>query len=581
MLSNTATPIYYGKFRDDVLRGKIPVNQEVAMEMRRIDDLIDNPGVYYDDEAVEGWIRFCENELTLTDGSDLYLLDSFKLWGEQIYGWYYYVTRSVFEPYEDGSGGHYVTKEILKRLINKQYLIVARGAAKSMYGSTIQAYYETVDPTTTHQVTTAPTMAQADEVMSPFRTAITRARGPWFKFLTEGSLQNTTGSRANRVKLAATKKGIQNFLNNSLLEVRPMSVDKLQGLRARVITIDEWLSGDVREDVVGAVEQGASKNDDYIIVAMSSEGTVRNSVGDTIKMELMDILKGKVYNPHVSIWYYRLDDISEVNDPSMWIKANPNLGKTITYETYELDKQRAETAPAARNDILAKRFGIPMEGYTYFFTYEQTKPHRKREYWQMPCSLGADMSQGDDFCAFTFLFPLGDDTYGVKTRSYITERTLSRLPLAMRTKYEEFMSEGTLIIMPGTTLNMLDVYDDLDHYVNEIACYSILCFGYDPYNAKEFVERYTTDNGDFGVEKVIQGSKTESVPLGELRDLAEDRKLLFDEELMSYTMGNCITIEDTNGNRKLLKKRYEHKIDNVAALMDAWVAYKLNRDAFE
>ena len=581
MLSNTATPIYYGKFRDDVLRGKIPVNQEVAMEMRRIDDLIDNPGVYYDDEAVEGWIRFCENELTLTDGSDLYLLDSFKLWGEQIYGWYYYVTRSVFEPYEDGSGGHYVTKEILKRLINKQYLIVARGAAKSMYGSTIQAYYETVDPTTTHQVTTAPTMAQADEVMSPFRTAITRARGPWFKFLTEGSLQNTTGSRANRVKLAATKKGIQNFLNNSLLEVRPMSVDKLQGLRARVITIDEWLSGDVREDVVGAVEQGASKNDDYIIVAMSSEGTVRNSVGDTIKMELMDILKGKVYNPHVSIWYYRLDDISEVNDPSMWIKANPNLGKTITYETYELDKQRAETAPAARNDILAKRFGIPMEGYTYFFTYEQTKPHRKREYWQMPCSLGADMSQGDDFCAFTFLFPLGDDTYGVKTRSYITERTLSRLPLAMRTKYEEFMSEGTLIIMPGTTLNMLEVYDDLDHYVNEIACYDVLCFGYDPYNAKEFVERYTTENGDFGVEKVIQGAKTESVPLGELRDLAEDRKLLFDEELMSYTMGNCITIEDTNGNRKLLKKRYEHKIDNVAALMDAWVAYKLNRDAFE
>ena len=581
MLSNTATPIYYGRFRDDVLRGKIPVSQEVAMEMRRIDDLILNPGVYYDDEAVEGWIRFCENELTLTDGSDLYLLDSFKLWGEQVFGWYYYIDRSVFEPNENGRGGHYVTKEILKRLINKQYLIVARGAAKSMYNSTIQSYYETVDPTTTHQVTTAPTMAQADEVMSPFRTAITRARGPWFKFLTEGSLQNTTGSRANRVKLAATKKGIQNFLNNSLLEVRPMSVDKLQGLRARIVTIDEWLSGDVREDVVGAVEQGASKNDDYLIIATSSEGTVRNSVGDTIKMELMDILKGKVYNPHVSIWYYRLDDISEVNDPSMWLKANPNLGKTITYETYELDKQRAETAPAARNDILAKRFGIPMEGYTYFFTYDQTKPHRKREYWQMPCSMGADMSQGDDFCAFTFLFPLGEDLYGVKTRSYITERTLSRLPLAMRTKYEEFMNEGTLIIMPGTVLNMQEVYDDLDHYVNEVACYDVMCFGYDPYNAKEFVERYVIENGDFGVEKVIQGAKTESVPLGELRDLAEDRKLLFDEELMSYTMGNCITIEDTNGNRKLLKKRYEHKIDNVAALMDAWVAYKLNRDAFE
>ena len=581
MLSNTATPIYYGKFREDVLRGRIPVNQEVAMEMHRIDDLIDNPGVWYDDEAVNGWIRFCESELTLTDGSDLFLLDSFKLWGEQVFGWYYYIPRSVFEPYPDGSGGRYVTKDILKRLTQKQYLIVARGAAKSMYASTIQAYYETVDPTTTHQVTTAPTMAQADEVMSPFRTAITRARGPWFKFLTEGSLQNTTGSRANRVKLAATKKGIQNFLNNSLLEVRPMSVDKLQGLRARIITIDEWLSGDVREDVVGAVEQGASKNDDYLIIATSSEGTVRNSVGDTIKMELMDILKGKVYNPHVSIWYYRLDDIAEVNDPRMWVKANPNLGKTITYETYELDKQRAENAPAARNDILAKRFGIPMEGYTYFFTYEQTKPHRKREYWQMPCALGADMSQGDDFCAFTFLFPLGDDTYGVKVRSYITERTLSRLPGAMRTKYEEFMSEGTLIIMPGTTLNMIDVYEDLDHYINEIACYDVLCFGYDPYNAKEFVERYKVENGEFGVEKVIQGAKTESVPLGELRDLAEDRKLLFDEELMSYCMGNCITVEDTNGNRKLLKKRYEHKIDNVAALMDAWVAYKLNRDAFE
>lgn len=576
MLSNTAVPIYYGAFRDKVLRGEIPVNKEIEMEMNRIDALIANPGVYYDDEAVEGWIRFCETELTLTDGSDLFLLDSFKLWGEQVFGWYYFEERSIYDP----DLKHYVRRNVVKRLINKQYLIVARGAAKSMYASTIQAYFETVDSSTTHQVTTAPTMAQADEVMSPFRTAITRARGPWFKFLTEGSLQNTTGARANRVKLASTKKGIQNFLNNSLLEVRPMSVDKLQGLRARIITIDEWLSGDVREDVVGAVEQGASKNDDYLIIATSSEGTVRNSVGDTIKMELMKILKGEFKNPHVSIWYYRLDDIKEVNDPAMWIKANPNLGKTITYETYQLDVERAENAPAARNDILAKRFGIPMEGYTYFFTYEQTVPHKKREYWEMPCALGADMSQGDDFCAFTFLFPLHDDYFGVKTRSYISERTLYRLPLAMRTKYEEFMQEGTLIVMPGTVLNMNEIYEDLDHYINEVVCYDVLCFGYDPYNAKEFVERWCTENGDFGVEKVIQGAKTESVPLGEIRDLAEDRKLLFDEELMSYTMGNCITLEDTNGNRKLLKKRYEHKIDNVAALMDAWVAYKLNRDAF-
>ncbi len=581
MLSNTATPIYYGKFRDAVLRGEIPVNQEISMEMNRIDALIANPGVYYDDEAVEGWIRFCESELTLTDGSDLFLLDSFKLWGEQLFGWYYYVNRSVYEPYGDKPGGRYVNKSILKRLINKQYLIVARGAAKSMYGYCIQAYFETVDNSTTHQITTAPTMRQADEIMSPFRTAITRARGPWFKLLTEGSVYNTTGSKANRVKLASTKKGIENFLNGSLLEIRPMSVDKLQGLRARIATIDEWLSGDVREDVVGAVEQGASKNDDYLIVSMSSEGTVRNSVGDTIKMELMDILKGKYQAPHVSIWYYRLDDIKEVGDPAMWIKANPNLGKTITYETYQLDVERAENSPAARNDILAKRFGIPMEGYTYFFTYDQTIPHKRREYWNMPCAMGADMSQGDDFCAFTFLFPLSDDYFGIKTRSYISERTLLRLPGATRGKYEEFMSEGTLIVMPGTVLNMNEIYDDLDHYINEEATYEVLCFGYDPYNAREFVERWCTENGDFGVEKVIQGAKTESVPLGELRDLAEDRKLLFDEKLMSYTMGNCITIEDTNGNRKLLKKRYEHKIDNVAAMMDAWVAYKLHREVFD
>jgi len=581
MLSNTATPIYYGRFREAVLRGEIPVNREISMEMNRIDDLIANPGVYYDDEAVEGWIRFCENELTLTDGSDFHLLDTFKLWGEEIFGWYYYVERSVYEPYEDGYGGRYVTKRVLRRLINKQYLIVARGAAKSMYDASIQAYFAAVDPSTTHQVTTAPTMRQADEVMSPIRTAITRSRGPYFKFLTEGSLQNTTGARANRVKLASTKKGIENFLTGSLLEVRPMSVDKLQGLRSRINSVDEWLSGDIREDVIGAIEQGASKNDDYLILATSSEGTVRNSVGDTIKMELMDILKGKYINPHVSIFYYRLDDVKEVNDPSMWLKANPNLGKTISYETYQLDVERAENAPATRNDILAKRFGIPMEGYTYFFTYEETLPHKKREYWQMPCAMGCDLSQGDDFCAFTFLFPLGNDYYGVKTRSYISERTLAKLPLAMRMKYEEFMEEGSLIVMPGTTLDMTEVYDNLDSFINNDTAYDVRCVGYDPYNAKAFIERWITENSQFGVEKVIQGAKTESVPLGELKALAEDRKLLFDEELMTFTMGNCITLEDTNGNRKLLKRRYEQKIDNVAALMDAWVAYKLNKDAFE
>lgn len=577
MLSNTATPIYYGQFRAAVLRGEIPVCREISMEMNRIDGFIASPGIYYDDEAVEGWVKFCERELTLTDGSDLNLLDTFKLWGEQVFGWYYFIERSIYDP----KLKRYVNKRILKRLITKQYLIVARGAAKSMYDSCIQAYFEVVDPTTTHQVTTAPTMAQAEEVMSPFKTAIIRARGPVFRFMTEGSLQNTTGSRANRVKLASTKKGIQNFVTNSLLEVRPMSKDKLQGLRARIVTIDEWLSGDVREDVVGAVEQGASKNDDYLIIASSSEGTVRNSVGDTIKMELLDILKGKYVNPHVSIWYYRLDDISEVDKPEMWVKANPNLGKTVTYETYQLDKERSENAPATRNDILAKRFGIPMEGYTYFFTYEQTIPHKKRDYWGMPCSMGADLSQGDDFCAFTFLFPLGNEYYGVKARSYISERTLMKLPGAMRQKYDRFMNEGSLIVMPGTTLNMNDIYDDLSRYILENVQYSVQCFGYDPYNAREFVERWCLENGDFGVEKVIQGVKTESVPLGELRDLAEDRKLLFDEEIMSFTMGNCISLEDTNGNRKLLKKRYEHKIDNVAALLDAWVAFKLNRDAFE
>ena len=579
-LSNTAVPKYYGEFRDAVIRGEIPVNREISMEMNRIDDLIANPGIYYDDQAVEGWVRYCENELTLTDGSDLKLLDTFKLWGEQIFGWYYFVERSVYEPNPDGHGGHYVNKSIKKRLINKQYLIVARGAAKSMYGSFIQSYFLNVDTSTTHQITTAPTMRQAEECVSPIRTSITRARGPLFKFLTEGSIQNTTGSRANRVKLASTKKGIENFLTGSLLEIRPMSIDKLQGLRCKIATVDEWLSGDIREDVIGAIEQGASKNDDYLIVAISSEGTVRNGSGDTIKMELMDILKGEYINPHVSIWYYKLDSIDEVNEPDMWLKANPNLGKTVTYETYQLDVDRAEKAPAARNDILAKRFGIPMEGYTYYFTYEETLPHRKRSYWGMPCALGADLSQGDDFCAFTFFFPLSNGCFGIKTRNYISEQTLMKLPAAMRMKYDQFMQEGSLIVLDGTVLDMMEVYEDLDNHI--IQCeYDVRCFGYDPYNAKEFVARWESENGSFGIEKVIQGVKTESVPLGELKKLAEDRMLLFDEELMTFAMGNCIVMEDTNGNRKLLKKRYEAKIDAVAAMMDAFVAYKLNKDAFE
>ena len=556
------------------------------MEMNRIDALIDNPGVWYDDQAVEGFIRYCENELTLTDGDDLHLLDSFKLWAEQIFGWYYFVDRSVYVPNKDGHGGHYVNKRIKKRLINKQYLIVARGAAKSMYASCIQNYFLNVDTSTTHQITTAPTMKQAEEVMSPIRTAITRARGPLYKFLTEGSLQNTTGSRANRVKLASTKKGIENFLTGSLLEIRPMKIDKLQGLRVKVATVDEWLSGDTREDPIGAIEQGASKeqgnaeNNDYLIVATSSEGTVRNGSGDTIKMELMEILKGNYKAPNVSIWYYKLDDIEEVSKPEMWLKANPNLGKTVSYETYQLDVERAENAPATRNDILAKRFGIPMEGYTYFFTYEETKTHRRRDYWQMPCSLGADLSQGDDFCAFTFLFPLPRDEFGIKTRNYITELTFNKLPLAMRHKYEEFINEGSLIVMPGTVLNMMEVYEDLDKHIIERG-YDVRCIGYDPYNAREFIERWEQENGPFGIEKVIQGSKTESVPLGELKKLSEERMLLFDEELMSFAMGNCITLEDTNGNRKLFKKRYDQKIDAVAAMMDAYVAYKLNREAFD
>ncbi len=579
-LSNTATPIYYGKFRDAVIRGEIPVCKEISMEMNRIDDLIANPGIYYDDQAINGFIDYCENELTLTDGADLHLLDSFKLWAEQIFGWYYFVERSIFEPSPDGHGGHYVTKTVKKRLVNKQYLIVARGAAKSMYSSCIQNYFLNVDTTTTHQITTAPTMKQAEEILSPIRTSITRSRGPLFKFLTEGSIQNTTGSKANRMKLASTKKGIENFLTGSLLEIRPMSVNKLQGLRCKVATIDEWLSGDIREDVIGAVEQGASKLDDYLIVATSSEGTVRNGSGDTIKMELMEILKGEYINPHVSIWYYRLDDIEEVNNPRTWLKANPNLGKTVTYETYQLDVERAEKAPATRNDILAKRFGIPMEGYTYFFTYDETLPHRKRDFWQMPCALGADLSQGDDFCAFTFLFPLRDGSFGVKTRNYITSKTLHKLPGAMRLKYDEFLQEGSLIVLEGTVLDMTEVYDDLDAHIIE-RDYDVRCFGFDPYNAKAFVERWESENGPFGIEKVIQGAKTESVPLGELKKLAEDRMLLFDEELMTFAMGNCITLEDTNGNRKLLKKRYEQKIDAVAAMMDAYVAYKLNKDAFE
>ena len=579
-LSNTATPIYYGKFRDAVMRGEIPVNREISMEMNRIDDLIANPGIYYDDQAINGFIEFCENELTLTDGGDLHLLDSFKLWAEQVFGWYYFVERSVFEPSPDGHGGRYVTKRIKKRLINKQYLIVARGAAKSMYGSLIQNYFLNVDVTTTHQITTAPTMKQAEEILSPIRTAITRAKGPLFQFLTEGSIQNTTGSKANRTKLASTKKGIENFLTGSLLEIRPMNINKLQGLRCKIATVDEWLSGDIREDVIGAIEQGASKLDDYLIIAMSSEGTVRNGSGDTIKMELMEILKGEYINPHVSIWYYRLDEVEEVSDPRTWMKANPNIGKTVTYETYQLDVERAEKAPAVRNDILAKRFGIPMEGYTYFFTYEETLPHRRRDFWGMPCAMGADLSQGDDFCAFTFLFPLRDGSFGIKTRNYITEKTLHKLPGAMRLKYDEFMREGSLIVLDGTVLDMNEVYEDLDaHIVNRE--YDVRCFGFDPYNARAFVERWEKENGPFGIEKVIQGAKTESVPLGELKKLAEERMLLFDEELMTFAMGNCITLEDTNGNRKLLKKRYDQKIDAVAAMMDGYVAYKLNKDAFE
>lgn len=585
-LSNTATPIYYGQFRDAVIRGDIPVCKEISMEMNRIDSLIANPGVWYDDQAVQGFINYCENELTLTDGDDLHLLDSFKLWAEQIFGWYYFVERSVYVPNRNGHGGHYVNKRIKKRLINKQYLIVARGAAKSMYASCLQSYFLNVDTSTTHQITTAPTMKQAEEVMSPIRTSITRARGPLFKFLTEGSLQNTTGSKANRVKLASTKKGIENFLTGSLLEVRPMKIDKLQGLRVKVATVDEWLSGDTREDPIGAIEQGASKeqgnaeNNDYLIVATSSEGTVRNGSGDTIKMELMEILKGNYSAPNVSIWYYKLDDIEEVSKPEMWLKANPNLGKTVSYETYQLDVERAENAPATRNDILAKRFGIPMEGYTYFFTYDETLPHRRRDFWQMPCALGADLSQGDDFCSFTFMFPLPGGEFGIKTRNYITELTLNKLPSAMRFKYEEFIKEGSLIIMPGTVLNMMEVYDDLDKHYNERG-YDVRCFGFDPYNAREFVERWEQENGPFGIEKVIQGAKTESVPLGELKKLSEERMLLFDEELMSFAMGNCITLEDTNGNRKLFKKRYDQKIDAVAAMLDAYVAFKLNREAFE
>lgn len=579
-LSNTAIPRYYGQFREAVMRGEIPVCKEISMEMNRIDDLIANPGVWYDDQAVEGFIQFCENELTLTDGSDLKLLDTFKLWAEQIFGWYYFEERSTYEPNPDGHGGHFVKKSVKRRLVNKQYLIVARGAAKSMYASCIQNYFLNCDTTTTHQITTAPTMKQAEEVMSPIRTSITRSRGPLFKFLTEGSLQNTTGSKANRVKLSSTKKGVENFLTGSLLEIRPMSINKLQGLRTKVATVDEWLSGDIREDVVGAIEQGASKIDDYLILAISSEGTVRNGSGDTIKMELMDILKGEYINPHVSIWYYKLDSIDEVSEPDKWLKANPNLGKTVKYEVYQLDVERAEKAPATRNDILAKRFGIPMEGYTYFFSYEETLTHRKRDYWQMPCSLGADLSQGDDFCAFTFLFPLSNGKFGVKVRSYISSLTLTKLPAAMRVKYDQFMAEGSLVVLDGTVLDMMEVYEDLDHHIIECG-YDVRCFGYDPYNAKEFIARWESENGPFGIEKVIQGARTESVPLGELKKLSEERMLLFDEELMSFAMGNCITLEDTNGNRKLLKKRYEEKIDNVAAMLDAFVAYKLNKEAFE
>lgn len=585
-LSNTATPIYYGQFRDAVMRGEIPISREIEMEMNRIDDLIANPGVWYDDQAINGFIRYCEDELTLTNGEDLHLLDSFKLWSEQIFGWYYFVDKSIYVPDPDGRGGHYENKTIKKRLIKKQYLIVARGAAKSMYASCLQNYFLNVDVSTTHQVTTAPTMAQSEEVMSPIRTAITRARGPLYQFLTEGSLQNTTGSKANRVKLASTKKGIQNFLTGSLLEIRPMTIDKLQGLRVKVATVDEWLSGDIREDVIGALEQGAAKeqgggtNDDYLIVAISSEGTVRNGAGDDIKMELMKILKGEYKAPHTSIFWYKLDSIDEVAEPDMWIKANPNLGKTVTYETYQDDVERAEKNPAARNDILAKRFGIPMEGYTYFFTYDETLKHRRHDFWGMPCALGADLSQGNDFCAFTFLFPLQDGAFGIKTRNYITELTLAKLPASMRVKYDQFIDEGSLIVMEGTILDMMDVYEELDNHITQRE-YDVRAFGYDPYNAKEFVERFGREYGEYGIVKVPQGSRTESVPLGELKNLAEERMLIFDEELMTFTMGNCITIEDTNGNRKLLKKRYEHKIDAVAAMMDAFVAYKINREQFE
>ena len=579
-LSNTAVPKYYGMFREAVLRGDIFVCKEISMEMNRIDALIADRNFYYDDQAVEGWIRYCESELTLTDGTDLNLLDSFKLWGEQIFGWYYFVERSVYEPYPDGHGGHYVRKTIKKRLVNKQYLIVARGAAKSMDASTLQSYFLNVDTSTTHQITTAPTMKQAEEVLSPIRTAIVRSRGPLFQFLTEGSLQNTTGSKANRMKLASTKKGIENFLTGSLLEIRPMSINKLQGLQVKIATVDEWLSGDIREDVIGAIEQGASKVDDYIIVAISSEGTVRNGAGDTIKMELMDILKGEYIAPHISVWWYKLDSVDEVAYPEMWIKANPNLGRTVSYDTYQKDVERAEKAPAARNDILAKRFGLPMEGYTYYFTYEETLPHRRRDFWQMPCALGADLSQGDDFCAFTFLFPLRDGSFGVKTRNYISSLTLKKLPVAMRIKYEQFMDEGSLVVLEGTVLDIMQVYEDLDDHIVQCG-YDVRCLGYDPYNAKEFVERWQSENGPFGIEKVIQGAKTESVPLGELKKLSEERMLLFDEEMMTFAMGNCISSEDTNGNRKLLKMRREQKIDAVAAMMDAYIAYKHNREAFE
>lgn len=580
MLSNKAVPKYYGAFRDAVIRGEIPICREISMEMNRIDDLIANPGIYYDDKAVEGWVRFCENEMTLTDGSPLKLLDSFKLWGEQVYGWYYFIERSVYEPYPDGHGGRYVTKTIKKRLINKQYLILGRGGAKSVYDSTIQFYPLSVSGITNQQVTTAPTMKQAREVTSPINTALTRARGPLLKFMTEGSLQNTTGSKMNRVKLASTKEGITNFLTGSRLEIRPMTIDKLQGLRSSINTVDEWLSGDIREDVIGALEQGASKNDDYIIIATSSEGTVRNGSGDSIKMELMSILKGEYVNPHVSIFWYKLDSIDEVGMPEMWMKANPNLGKTVSYEAYQLDVEKAEKVPSARNDILAKRFGIPMEGYTYYFTYDETLPHRKRQFWQLPCALGADLSQGDDFCSFAFLFPLSDGAFGIKTRNYISSLTLKKLPLAMRSKYDTFMEEGSLIVFEGAVLDMMQVYEDLDEHISDRG-YDVRAFGYDPYNAKEFVERWVSENGPFGVEKVIQGAKTESVPLGELKKLAEERMLLFDEEIMVFAMGNCIVMEDTNGNRKLLKKRYEAKIDPVAATMDAFVAFKVNREAFD